>query len=50
MKIDFSKVIFMDEPQVIFDRSNEWVKGWILSNSDVLVAKRRQQRGSSMMV
>ena len=49
MKIDFSKVIFMDESQVTFDGPNGWAKRWILSNSDVPVAKRIQQGGNSVI-
>ena len=30
--------------------SDGWAKGWILSNSKVPVAKRKQQRGGSVMI
>ena len=42
MKINFSKVIFMDESRVTFDGPDEWARGWILSNSHMPVAKRMQ--------
>ena len=32
-----------------FDISNRWAKWWILSNSNLPVAKRRQQRGSMVI-
>ena len=50
MKIDFSKVVFTDESQVTFDGADGWAKGRILSNSDVPVVKKRQQRGGSVMI
>ena len=50
MKIDFSKVIFTDKSRMTFDGSDWWAKGRILSNSDMSVAKRRQQRGDSAMI
>ena len=50
MKIDFSRVIFIDESQVTFDEPYELVKGWILSNSDMPVSKRGQQGGGSVMI
>ena len=37
MKIDFSGVNFMVKSPV---KINVWVKGWILSSSDALVAKK----------
>ena len=40
MKIDFSKVILTDESWVAFDWPDGWAKGWILSYSDMPVAKR----------
>ena len=40
----------MGESHVIFDGPDGWAKGWILSNSDMLVAKRKQQGGSSVMI
>lgn len=46
MKIDCSKVIFTDESRVTFDGPDRW----ILSNLDMSVAKRRQQRGSSFII
>ena len=33
-----------------FDRADRWAKGWILSNLDVPVPKRRQQKGCSVMI
>ena len=39
MKIDFLKVIFRSKSQVTFDGPDEWVKRWILSNSDVKKSK-----------
>ena len=50
MKIKLSKVIFMDESLVTIDGSDGWAKKWILSNRDVPVAKRKQQRGHSLMI
>ena len=41
MKIDFSKIIFMNEFRVTLDAPDGWVKRWIWSNLDVPVAKRR---------
>ena len=49
MKIDFSKVIFMNKSQVTFHGPDKWVKGWILSNSDMSVVKRRLQGDNSMI-
>ena len=49
MKIDFLKVIFMDE-SLTFD-GPDWLTKWlILSSSDMPVVKRRQQKDSSMMI
>ena len=48
--MDFSKVFFTDKSQVTFDESDGWAKGWILFNSYMLVAKRRQQGGRSMII
>ena len=45
MKIDFSRVIFKDKSWVTFDETDEWAKGLISSNSNVLLVKRRQGRG-----
>lgn len=50
MKIDFSTVIFTDKSQEIFDGPDEWAKGWILSDKDMSVAKRRQQGVSCLMI
>ena len=50
MKIDFSKVVFIDEFQVTFEGSDGWVNRWILSNSNAPVAKIRQQGGNSVMI
>ena len=50
MKIDFSKVISMDKSQETFDRYDEQAKGWILSNSDMHVVKRRQQEDGSVVI
>ena len=50
MKINFSKVIFSDESRMTFDRPDGCAKGWILLNSEVLVAKRRQLGGGSVMI
>lgn len=50
MKIDFSTVIFTDKSQETFDRPDVWPKGWILSDSDMPVAKRRQEGVSSVMI
>ena len=50
MKIDFSLIIFIDETQVTFDGPDGWVKGWILSNSHMPVAKRRQEVGGCAMI
>ena len=50
MKIDFSIVIFTAESWMTFEGTDGWGKVWILSNSDVPVAKRRQQRGGSVMI
>ena len=50
MKIDFSQVIFADESQVKFDWPDKWGKSRNLSNSDVSVAKRRQQEGGSVRI
>ena len=50
MKIDFPGVIFSDEPQATFDRSNGKAKELILSNLDVPVAKRRYQEGGRVMI
>lgn len=36
-KNDLSKVDFMDESRVTFDRPDGWAKGWILSDADVSV-------------
>ena len=33
----------MDESLVTFDRPGEWTKRWSLLNSDILLAKRKQQ-------
>ena len=44
MKIDFSKVIFMDKSHDI------WWAWWTLSNSDMPATKRKQQGSSSMMI
>ena len=41
MKIDFSIVIFTDESRVTFDGRDGWAKGYISSNSDVFVSKRK---------
>ena len=50
MKIYFSKWIFIDESRVPFDGPDVWAKGWIFTNSDVPVTKRRQQGGESVMI
>ena len=44
LKIEFSKVNFL---LVTFDGPDGWAKGWIIFNSDVSVAKRKQQRDDS---
>ena len=49
MKINFSKVIFRNKSQVTFDELDRRVKGWILSTSNVFVAKRQQEGGSRMI-
>ena len=50
MEIVFSKVIFTGESQITFDGPDGWAKGWILSNSDVPMAERRQQESISVMM
>ena len=50
IKIDFSKVIFMDKSRVTFDGHDGWAKGWVLFNSDVLVVKIRQQEDGNVMI
>ena len=50
MKIDFSKVIFMDESCMTFDWPDGWTKGWILPKADIPLVKRRQKWGSSVMI
>ena len=47
MKIIFPKVIFPNESGLTFDGL---AKRWVLLNSDVPVAKRRQQVGGSVMI
>ena len=42
-------MIFLDESQVMCDEPDGWAKGWILSNSDMPVAKRSQQGDSSLI-
>ena len=39
----------MDESRVTFDGPGGWAKGWILSYSDMLVDKKRQQGDNSVM-
>ena len=39
----------MEESQMTFDEPDGWAKGWILSNSDVFVAKRRKSDGNAMI-
>ena len=50
MKIDVSKVVLTNESQSTFDGPDGLVNGWILSNSDVPVTKRRQQGGSCVII
>ena len=49
-KIDFSKVIITDESGGTFDGPDGLAKGGVLSNSNVAVAKRRQQRGGNVII
>ena len=48
MKVDFSKVIFMDKSWVMFDGLDGWTKGWILSTSAMFVANKK--KGKQEMV
>ena len=50
MKIDISKIILISESRVTFDGPDGLAKGWILSNSYVNAAKRKQQGGGSVMI
>ena len=40
----------MDESQVIFHGPDRRARGWILSDSDVPVTKRKRQRGNNVMI
>ena len=44
MKVDFSKLIFTDESQMIFDSPDGWENRWILSNSHVPVSLKKATR------
>ena len=50
MKIGFSEVIFTDKSRVNFERPDIWVKIWILSTSNVSVAKRMEPGGCSWII
>lgn len=54
MKIDFSKqaseVMFIDESRMAIDEADSWAKGWILSDVDLPVAKRRQHGSGNVRV
>ena len=43
MKVDFSKVLFMDESCATLDGHGGWSKGWVISKQDHHQCMRHQQ-------
>jgi len=50
MKVDFSKVLFIDETRATLDGPDGWSKGWVVNGRDPHHRFRRQQGGGGIMI